>query len=191
MKRKPNSDEFWLECLSGIKVLPRLKFIFGLCCVTLFVSESAQWHRQLTISPPVLFHHPHPFSQIADLVRELANEDAVSATLQPRTDLFDPSLLFRDLNLFSDLIPLGPLQKHTSKVELQAAGRGGSFARIGAATGSSLPLVEMIDPIWIEGALDDGKKFWYKKDDPKNPTFVKPLVPPTLQAARALWQTGT
>ena len=130
-------------------------------------------------------------------MRELAHEDAVLTTLPPRIDLFDPSLLFRDLNPFSDLVPLGTPPKHASKGVQQAAAFGGSFGRMGAAAPESSPLVEIIDPTWIEGALDDGMKFWYKNDDPKNPTFVKPVVPPTLQAARAMYssvtnrQTGT
>ena len=120
-------------------------------------------------------------------MRELAHEDAVLTTLPPRKDLFDPSLLFRDLNPFSDLVPLGTPPKHASKGVQQAAACG----RMGAAAPESSPLVEIIDPTWIEGALDDGKKFWYKNDDPKNPTFVKPVVPPTLQAARAMYSSVT
>lgn len=126
-------------------------------------------------------------------MRELAHEDAVLTMLPPRTDLFDPSLPFRDLNSFSDLIPLGTPPKHASKGVQQAAAFNGSFGRMGAAAPESSPIVEIIDPTWIESALKDGKKFWYKNDDPKNPTFVKPVVPPTLQAARAMYsrQTGT
>lgn len=146
---------------------------------------------QLIILPFVGSHHPRPLSQIADLVRELAHEDAVLTMLPPRTDLFDPSLLFRDLDPFIDLRPLGTSPKHASKGGRQAAAFGGSFGRMGAAAPESSILVEIIDPTWIEGALDDGKKFWYKNDDPKNPTFVKPVVPPTLQAARAMYSSVT
>jgi hypothetical protein len=82
---------------------------------------------------------------------------------------------------------------------MQSPGRPSAIARRSGAAqcvGSSnqslqaaaSSLLDVLDPRWVEGVLDDGRPFWYQADDPQNPSLKKPLLPP-LEAARLMYST--
>jgi hypothetical protein len=121
------------------------------------------------------------------------SRDELMSQLLSRSGDIDPGVLeamlqdASDPNLVSDLFSSISLGR---KAEPSAVGGGGA-ARGGSARSSPPPPVqEVADPSWTEAALDDGTKFWFRREDPAHPTLTKPLVSP-LKAARSLFSSFT
>ena len=133
-------------------------------------------------------------------MRSLESEAALSVKPLPRKSFADWSLFSGDvtglnhLPLLSDDVDLlsDHLSSNASFVQLEVrpaldgASAGGGPAIVGAASLDGPRLVEVVDPNWIEAALDDGTKYWFRREDPHHPTFNMPLCSP-LQAARAMF----
>jgi hypothetical protein len=114
-------------------------------------------------------------------VRDFQAPEVLSRALPPRVvDLFDPSLLGNlDMDQFASFSVT-----HSSS----PANRASAASARGGGAAPQPPAEEMLDPDWREGKLKDGTAFWFKVDDPQNPTFKKPLVS-ALAAARRMFSS--
>ncbi len=129
--------------------------------------------RKSSIQPPLSRDE-----MASQLISSGADPDVVSAMLQ---DGSDPNLLSDLLSNFS----LGP------KAE-QSATWGGGSARVGSARHAPPPPAqEVADPSWTEATLDDGTKFWFRRQDPAHPTLTQPSLVSPLKAAQSLFSSHT